>query len=141
MGLQTEGEKLSPGQKALFGMGAPEAFGSSEMNLFRYCDDDPVDRNDALGLEPGEPFKTRDLAAKDALQWVNPTSKKDNAEYGGLTYVGADGYHYATKPQTDGAGNKVDLRKSPKEMGVPADAKRVDGDYHTHADFSRIDAD
>jgi hypothetical protein len=53
MGLQTEGEKLSAGQKALFSPGgsAPEAFSSSEMNLYRYCGDDPVDRNDPLGLE------------------------------------------------------------------------------------------
>ncbi len=51
MGLQTEGAKLTPGQKALYGAGAPEAFGSSEMNLFRYCGDDPVDRSDPSGLE------------------------------------------------------------------------------------------
>jgi RHS repeat-associated protein len=53
MGLQTEGEKLSAGQKALFSPGgsAPEAFSSSEMNLFRYCGDDPVDNSDPSGLE------------------------------------------------------------------------------------------
>ena len=53
MGLQTEGEKLSAGQKALFSPGgvAPEAFGSTEMNLFRYCGDDPMDGSDPFGLE------------------------------------------------------------------------------------------
>jgi RHS repeat-associated protein len=53
LGLQTEGDKLSAGQKALFSPGfqAPEAFSSSEMNLFRYCGDDPVDRSDPTGLE------------------------------------------------------------------------------------------
>ena len=51
MGLQTEGAKLSPEQKALYGAGAPEAFGSSEMNLYRYCGDDPVDRSDPTGLD------------------------------------------------------------------------------------------
>jgi RHS repeat-associated protein len=143
MGLQTEGEKLSAGQKALFSPGgvAPEAFSSSEMNLYRYCGDDPVDGSDPLGLKPGDPFDTRAEAAKDALLFINPTSKERNAEYGGLTYVGDDGRHYATAPRTDGAGNKVDLRKSPAEMGVPKNAKRVDGDYHTHADFSRAVAD
>ena len=52
MGLQTEGEKLSAGQKALFSPGgsAPEAFSSSEMNLFRYCGDDPINKTDPLGL-------------------------------------------------------------------------------------------
>jgi RHS repeat-associated protein len=51
LGLQTEGEKLSAGQKALFfGGAAPEAFSRSEMNLYRYCGDDPVDRSDPTGL-------------------------------------------------------------------------------------------
>jgi RHS repeat-associated protein len=52
MGLQTEGEKLGAGQKAFFSPGgvAPEAFTSSEMNLFRYCGDDPVDKSDPMGL-------------------------------------------------------------------------------------------
>lgn len=52
LGLQTEGAKLSAGQKALFSPGgsAPEAFASSEMNLYRYCGDDPVDSTDPLGL-------------------------------------------------------------------------------------------
>ncbi|MEN3370480.1 MAG: hypothetical protein V7609_2623 [Verrucomicrobiota bacterium] len=52
MGLQTEGEKLSAGQKALFSPGgsAPEAFTSSEMNLYRYCGDDPIDGTDPTGL-------------------------------------------------------------------------------------------
>jgi RHS repeat-associated protein len=52
LGLQTEGAKLSAGQKALFfGGQAPEAFSGSEMNLFRYCGDDPVDESDPMGLE------------------------------------------------------------------------------------------
>src|SRR5205814_4279655 len=51
VGLQTEGAKLTPDQKALYGAGAPEAFGSSEMNLYRYCHDDPVNRNDPFGLD------------------------------------------------------------------------------------------
>ncbi|HVF72237.1 MAG TPA: RHS repeat-associated core domain-containing protein [Chthoniobacterales bacterium] len=51
LGLQTEGAKLSPEQKAYFWSGkAPEAFGSSEMNLFRYCGDDPVNWTDPFGL-------------------------------------------------------------------------------------------
>src|SRR5205085_6576300 len=36
LGLQTEGAKLTPEQKALYGAGPPEAFAGSEMNLFRY---------------------------------------------------------------------------------------------------------
>jgi RHS repeat-associated protein len=65
MGLQTAGEKLSAGQKALFSPGgsAPEAFSSSEMNLFRYCGDDPVDRSDSLGLDSYQ--QNRELGGDD----------------------------------------------------------------------------
>jgi RHS repeat-associated protein len=53
LGVQIEGVKLTAGEKALFSPGgtAPEAFSSSEMNLFRYCGDDPVDGSDPSGLE------------------------------------------------------------------------------------------
>jgi hypothetical protein len=52
MGLQTEGDKLTAAQKGLFSPGgsAPETFSTSELNLFRYCGDDPVDGSDPLGL-------------------------------------------------------------------------------------------
>lgn len=55
LGLQTEGQKLTADQKALYGAGAPEAFASSEMNLFRYCGDDAVNKSDPLGLYVPEP--------------------------------------------------------------------------------------
>jgi RHS repeat-associated protein len=73
MGLQTEGEKLSAGQKALFSPGgsAPEAFSSSEMNLFRYCGDDPVDRSDPLGLltwKYDKDYPTAGPGGRDAIE-------------------------------------------------------------------------
>src|SRR6266478_9432972 len=74
MGLQTEGAKLTPEQKALYGAGAPEAFASSEMNLYRYCGDDPVDHGDPLGLAPGDPFEHIEDAVRDVHAFINPTS-------------------------------------------------------------------
>ena len=61
IGLQTEGAKLSAAQKALFSPGgvAPEAFTTSEMNLYRYCGDDPVNKTDPMGLDDS------------AWRWIN----------------------------------------------------------------------
>jgi RHS repeat-associated protein len=52
IGLQTEGAKLSAQQRALYvGGGAPETFGSSELNLYRYGNGDPVNGSDPFGLD------------------------------------------------------------------------------------------
>jgi RHS repeat-associated protein len=51
LGLQSAGEKLTPAQAAYYPKGqAPETFAFTEMNLFRYCGDDPVNRTDPMGL-------------------------------------------------------------------------------------------
>ncbi|HKP03432.1 MAG TPA: RHS repeat-associated core domain-containing protein [Chthoniobacterales bacterium] len=53
LGLQIEGAKLSAEQKALYMTGgAPETFIASELNLYRYCHNGPVNKNDPLGLDP-----------------------------------------------------------------------------------------
>jgi hypothetical protein len=72
MGLQTEGEKLSAGQKALFGAGAPEAFASTEMNLFRYCGDDPVDRSDPTGNYAEVRVNDRDVEITLPIRYTGP---------------------------------------------------------------------
>jgi RHS repeat-associated protein len=83
MGLQTEGAKLTPEQKALYGAGAPEAFGSSEMNLFRYCGDDPVDRIDPLGLDA-----TRGDWADRQADFFGYTSFGEYAHDAGQVFIG-----------------------------------------------------
>ena len=50
-GLQIEGAKLSAQQTALYPAGdAPATFSSSELNLYRYCHNDPVNGSDPFGL-------------------------------------------------------------------------------------------
>jgi RHS repeat-associated protein len=52
LGQQIEGAKLSAEQEALYPEGgAPAKFSSSELNLYRYCHNNPVNRSDPLGLE------------------------------------------------------------------------------------------
>src|SRR4029077_16461680 len=51
LGLKTEGEKLPPEAAALFPFGgAPKTFASTELNLFGYCQDDPINYADPTGL-------------------------------------------------------------------------------------------
>jgi len=51
IGLHLEGAKLSAAAKAFYPSGqAPDSFASTELNLFRYCADDPVNKSDPFGL-------------------------------------------------------------------------------------------
>jgi uncharacterized protein DUF4329/PAAR motif-containing protein len=81
------------------------------------------------------PFATPDLAAKAALQAANPQSIKDNKEYSGLIYRGADGQYYYTGP-VGGTGTGA----NPKRDAPPPAGSTVVGDYHTHGDYSTADA-
>ena len=51
MGLQIEGAKLSTEQTAFYPAGqAPATFNASELDLYRYCHNDPVNKTDPTGL-------------------------------------------------------------------------------------------
>ena len=111
MGLQTEGAKLTPEQKALYGAGAPEAFASSEMNLFRYCGDDPVDRNDPLGLEEDSKENLKKRAEIDRIARSNDGNedyRKDVAK--GPFEQGSNKCNQFTGDVTDQAGAPMRVR-------------------------------
>jgi RHS repeat-associated protein len=114
----------------------PKGFDAGDYNLFRYCHNDPLDLTDPMGLDPGDPFTSRDDAANDATRFINPTSIRENAEYGFVLYRGADGSFYSSKPFTNGAGNRVNVGAPNDKSRIPNDAQRV-GDGHTHGDYSR----
>lgn len=79
------------------------------------------------------PFATQDEAARAALRASNPQSIRDNREYAGLIYRGADGQYYFTGPVRG-----TDQGANPRNAPAPAGSQVV-GDYHTHGDYSTQD--
>lgn len=79
------------------------------------------------------PFASRDEAAHAALCAANPASIRDNREYGGLVFRGADGQYYYTGPLQGGP-----TGANPSDAAAPA-GSTVMGDYHTHGDYSTAD--
>ena len=79
------------------------------------------------------PFATQDDAARAALNSANPQSIRDNREYAGLLYRGADGQYYYTGPIAG-----TDQGANPQNAPAPA-GTTVMGDYHTHGDYSTAD--
>jgi hypothetical protein len=113
---------------------------TSHYNLYRYCHNDPINKSDPMGLAPGDPFGSPDEAARDVHNFINPTSIKQNAEYGSVIYrVG--GKFYASPTFTDGkqtrvrTGTDVDKSRIPKDVRSRATRE---GDYHSHGDYSKI---
>jgi hypothetical protein len=79
------------------------------------------------------PFGSRDEAALAALCAANPASIRDNREYGGLIFRGADGKYYYTGPLRG-----TDQGANPAAAPAPPGSTVV-GDYHTHGDYSTAD--
>jgi hypothetical protein len=87
----------------------------------------------ATGAPSNGPFATQDEAARAALERANPDSIRDNREYAGLIYRGADGQYYYTGPVQG-----TDQGANPSDAPAPAGSTVV-GDYHTHGDYSTAD--
>lgn len=115
------------------------------INLYGYVANNPITWVDIFGLCPGDPYLSPDLAAIAALNDINPTSIRENIEYGGLILKILEGpnkgkYTYS-KPRTDYQRDWV---------RIPTRCPTTDaGAYHTHSgpadgseeSFSELDMD
>ncbi len=79
IGIQIAGAKLSAQQKAFYPGGqAPETFAVTELNLYRYCHNDPVNRSDPFGLKDREIDPKELKKAEALLKAIEKDSRKDN---------------------------------------------------------------
>jgi hypothetical protein len=106
----------------------------ASFNRYAYANNNPYKYLDRDGRAAGDPFDTMSAAAKDVITSINPKSKKENLEYGGLIYKGKDDKFRATEP-IKGTVDGVDPHNSAAPKGT-----EVKGDYHTHGEYSLVDA-
>jgi RHS repeat-associated protein len=106
----------------------------NDLNLYAYCNNNPLRKTDRTGLAPGDLYTSPDAAASDAMAEGNPKSIADNREYGGLICKGANSTVQATTPKA-GAGASF----NPSSVSCPVGTEKV-GDYHLHGDYSTIGA-
>lgn len=99
--------------------------------LYGYARNNPLAHFDLDGLKPGERFFgkwAQNRAATDAMDSINPRSKKLGVEFGGMICRESwTGFYFATKPKTKFKKDSCNVEDSP----CPAGSTPV-GDYHTH---------
>lgn len=76
-------------------------------------------------------FKTQNDAARDILNRINPTSIRENKEYGGWVYLGVDGSYASTAPVS---GDNDSVTLPDPGLVIPAGGT-LTASYHTHAAF------
>ena len=108
----------------------------SESRIGLLCHNDPVNKTDPTGLDPGDPFTTIEGAVRDVHSFINPTSISQNRRYGSVIYQGANGKFYASTPFTNNAEGHVKVGGPTDNSRLPDGGHRA-GDYHTHGDYSK----
>jgi len=105
--------------------------GGSESRIGLLCHNDPVNKTDPTGLDPGDPFSSAVDAVRDLHSFINPTSIHENREYGSTIYK-LDGKYFATTPLGGTADHSYGRNPTP-------DGAKTVGDYHSHGDYSYKD--
>jgi len=124
------------------------AGGSQSWNRYAYALGDPVKLVDPDGLNPGDPFKTPELAIADAHVYIIDSGKAmaEHREYGTWIYQRDDGRFTYDEPTPGPSGS--DIQWDPMGHPIPPDGSWVTT-YHFHwngysgindADTSHADA-
>lgn len=100
-------------------------------NRYAYANNNPQRYIDRDGQNPGDAFHTPEMAALDALRYINGMSISTNHEYMGYIIV-SNGQFVATSP--------VQISETGGNSGAPENTKIV-GDYHTHGNYSIRNSD
>ncbi|HEY2093365.1 MAG TPA: IPT/TIG domain-containing protein [Thermoanaerobaculia bacterium] len=103
----------------------------SDVSLYAYAFNDPVNWFDVDGMKPGDPYKTRDDAARAALADVCGMSREIGREFGGYVYKRSDGTFSYTPAVHGYAYDMKNLRPASEYLTNRA---RAVGEYHTHPD-------
>jgi len=106
----------------------PIGFGGGDVNLSAYVQNNPINRVDPFGLKPGDRFKTPDLAATDAIDYVIHRSYDQTREWGGWVYYNKEGddFSYMEPAPGDNKGIKVST------FNQPCEGNKKTAIYHTH---------
>lgn len=97
-----------------------------DMNPYVYAGNGPVNFSDPFGLAPGDRFASPDDAARDAINYINPTSIWLNREFGGWIYQRNGQYTY--DEPTQGEEHTIEC--------FPQPPLHYSAWYHTHGDDS-----
>lgn len=152
IGIQIQGAKPSAQAAAYFWAGqAPAKFASTELNLYRYCRNDPANLMDPLGLDPMVVDQETDALAHKALT-LNLGAMQAMQRLGGLfsryefstTVVQAPEGKRLVGPRTDKNETQVE---PPSEEGTTSLAETHNhtfdlspaGNKYTKVNFSRDD--
>jgi RHS repeat-associated protein len=109
----------------------PTGFDAGDMNLFRYCGDDPVDRADPMGLDYG-PFDSADQAYRFFDAKFNNRSINENREYRVEIYQGKGTNKYYTTNAVAGDRHQT----APVPINVARDLYTYVGPGHSHGNWS-----
>jgi hypothetical protein len=98
--------------------------------------EDARDIDETVASCPAATYGTQEEAARAALDEANPSSIRENVEYGGLVYRDDHTGRYGYTTPSRGSGTGFD----PSSVSAP-DETSVVGDYHTHGDYSTADGE